>query len=364
MDSIKNTHSIILQFASKQSSIIIGKGLLASLSSLIPYTRWDAIVAIVSQKVYQLHRQAIQQSLEPMNVVTLPYDDNEQNKSYAFAEEYFNRLLEAQCTRNSLLIGIGGGVTTDFTGYIASAYMRGIDVVYIPTTLLAMVDASIGGKVAVNIKTGKNIVGHFHQPDYILIDIHFLQTLPENEWRCGMSEVVKHAVIGDSATLQFLKNKEIQYGNINTALLKCIESSVQFKASIVEKDEHERNLRAILNYGHTVGHAIESLFEYRVNHGEAVAAGMLVESYISYKQGMPKDDFDCIKNILLEYKLLPALSFDPQMVVNHMIYDKKNIKGKIRFVLLESIGKPCTGQEVSDTLVIEALQFYLSMVNK
>ena len=364
MDSLTNNATIVLQLHEKKSTITIGQGILASVSSLIPHKQWDVIVAIVSDTVYTLHKELVDQSLALIDAIPINYNDTEQNKSYAYAEKYFNQLLEKHCTRNSLVMGIGGGVTTDFAGYVASAYMRGIDVVYVPTTLLAMVDASIGGKVAVNIKAGKNIVGHFHQPDYIIIDINFLHTLPQSEWRCGMAEVVKHALVGDSSSLEILQHKEIQYGHIDNSLYNCINSSVRFKASIVEKDEYEKNIRAILNYGHTVGHAIESLFEYTMSHGEAVAAGMLVESYISMKQGMPKADFDTIRDILSTYNLLPKISFDPRLIINHMIYDKKNIKGKIRFVLLESIGKPRIGCEVNDLLLMEALNFYLAMVEK
>jgi 3-dehydroquinate synthase len=364
VDPITNSDAIVLQLDSKKSTIIIGRGILASLASLIPYKKWDVIVAIISNTVYTLHKEVVDHSLALIDAISIQYNDSEQNKSYAYAEKYFNQLLENQCTRNSLVIGIGGGVTTDFAGYIASAYMRGVDVVYVPTTLLAMVDASIGGKVAVNIKAGKNIVGHFHQPEYIIIDIDFLQTLPQSEWRCGMSEVVKHALIGDSSSLSLLLNKEIQYGHIDNSLYNCINSSVRFKASIVEKDEFEKDIRAILNFGHTVGHAIESLLEYTVSHGDAVAAGMLIESYISMKEGMPKADFDCIRDIISAYNLLPNFSFDPYKIVNHMMYDKKNVKGKTRFVLLESIGKPRIGCVVNDALVMEALNFYLKMVSK
>ncbi|MGQ9842879.1 MAG: 3-dehydroquinate synthase [Spirochaetota bacterium] len=364
MDSLTDTTAFVLQFDSKKSNITIGQGILAIVSSLIPYKQWDVIVAIVSDTVYTLHKEVIDHSLTSIDAIPINYNDTEQNKSYTYAEKYFNQLLEKQCTRNSLVIGIGGGVTTDFAGYVASAYMRGIDVVYVPTTLLAMVDASIGGKVAVNIKAGKNIVGYFHQPDYIIIDINFLHTLSQSEWRCGMAEVVKHALVGDNSSFEILQNKEIQYGRIDNLLYNCIKSSVRFKASVVEKDEYEKNIRAILNYGHTVGHAIESLFEYTLSHGEAVAAGMLVESYISMKEGMPKADFDCIRDILLAYSLLPKISFDPQLIIHHMMYDKKNIKGKIRFVLLESIGKPRIRCEVNDRLLMEALNFYLTMVGK
>lgn len=364
MDPITNSDAIILQFDAKKSTIVIGGGILPSLSSLIPYSQWDVIVAIVSNTVYTLHKDIVDRSLASIGAIPLTYHDSEQNKSYAYAEEYFNQLLENHCTRNSLLMGIGGGVTTDFAGYVASAYMRGVDVVYIPTTLLAMVDASIGGKVAVNVKAGKNIVGHFHQPEYIIIDIDFLHTLPLSEWRCGMAEIVKHALVGDSTTLKLLLNKEIRYGHIDNSLYNCINSSVRFKASVVEKDEYEKSLRAILNYGHTVGHAIESLFEYTISHGDAVSVGMLVESYISLKEGMPGADFDFIRDILSTYSLLPQISFDPRQIVNHMMYDKKNIKGKIRFVLLESIGKPIVGREVSDALVMEALNFYLTIVGR
>lgn len=364
MDPLTNTTAIVLQFDSKKSTITIGQNILASISSLIPYKHWDVIAAIVSDTVYALHKEAVDLSLSSINAIPITYSDSEQNKSYACAERYFNQLLEKQCTRNSLVVGIGGGVTTDFAGYVASAYMRGIDVVYVPTTLLGMVDASIGGKVAVNIKAGKNIVGHFHQPDYIIIDINFLQTLPQSEWRCGMAEVVKHALVGDNPTLKILQNNEIRYGHIDNSLYNCINSSVRFKSSVVEQDEYEKNIRAILNYGHTVGHAIESLFEYRLSHGEAVAAGMLVESYISMKEGMPKADFDSISDILSAYSLLPKISFDPGLIINHMMYDKKNIKGKIRFVLLESIGKPRIGCEVSDQLLIEALNFYLATAGR
>lgn len=362
MDSIVSKRTMALNFDSKQSVIVIGQGIVESLSECISPERRDTIAAICSDRVYSLHKQNIDQCLHGINAQFLGFDDEEKNKSYAYAESYFNWMLQKQCSRNSLLIGIGGGVTTDFAGYIASAYMRGIDVVYVPTTLLAMVDASIGGKVAVNIKAGKNIVGHFHQPDCIVIDLEFLKTLPESEWRCGLSEVVKHALIGDTASLKLLMERKITVGTINNALYECIDSSVAFKAGVVQKDEHEKNIRAILNFGHTIGHAVESVLGYTIGHGEAIAIGMLVELYMSLNCGLSKVEFDTACSLLLDYELLPKISFDSGTIINHMVYDKKNIKGKIRFVLLESIGQPLIGQEVNETLMYEALGYYLKMV--
>jgi len=362
VDSKINSETIVAHYSSKQSTITIGHGIFNFLVRLLPYSKWDVIGAIISDRVYLLHRQTIDDSLQEINACIKGYDDTEYNKSYAYAESYFNYLLHNQFSRKSLLIGIGGGVTTDFTGYLASSYMRGIDIVYVPTTLLAMVDASIGGKVAVNIEAGKNIIGHFHQPDYIIVDTGFLTTLPVEEWKCGMSEAVKHAIIGDSSSLNLFLRREVSIGNVNESLYHCVKNSVHFKANIVEQDEFEKNIRSILNYGHTVGHAIESVFHYTLSHGEAVAVGMLVESYISMKMGMPQEDFEMIKELLLYYKLLPDISFSTSDIIDHMQYDKKNIKGTILFVLLEKVGKPVIGQEVPGTLITEALNYYLTMV--
>ncbi|MFH1849587.1 MAG: 3-dehydroquinate synthase [archaeon] len=265
-------------------------------------------------------------------------------------------MLHAQgADRRSLIIALGGGVVGDVAGFVASAYMRGIDFIQVPTTLLAMVDSSVGGKVGVDTKDGKNLIGAFHQPKAVLIDTETLATLPETEFRNGMVELVKHAIIRDR---DFFKDLE---SNIDRVLAKerledAILASVRIKAWIVEEDEKEAGIRRLVNYGHTFGHAIESLSSYAVPHGAAVAKGMLIAAKLSAELGHLSEAELKRHNRLIE-KIQPAwkLGLRPSDLIRSMKHDKKAHHGKLVFVLLDGIGKAFVADSVPEDVLRKVL---------
>ena len=266
--------------------------------------------------------------------------------------------------RNSLLINLGGGMISDLGGFVASTYNRGIDFINIPTTLLSMVDASIGGKVGINIEKLKNMAGVFNYPKLILIDTSFLQTLPKRELKSGFGEMLKHGLIFDKK--YFKRLSELK--NINSKLNnELIYNSIKIKNEIVKNDPKEKNIRKILNFGHTLGHAIESHFlgkkkSKTLLHGEAISIGMILESYISYKiLKMPYEQ--CLhikKTINSKFEKIKINSEDSKSIINLIKFDKKSKDGKVLFVLLYEIGKSKIDIEVPRKTIIESLDFYSS----
>jgi len=345
---------------SKEYKVIIGEGVLNKYDPHSLVKEHDKCGIVVSERVYSLHRQYVDALAKKIdNSVLIQYPDCEKNKNYTFAESYFKWMLSEGFTRHSLLMSIGGGVTGDFSGYLSSLYMRGIDIVQVPTTLLAMVDSSVGGKVAVNLSTGKNMVGTFHQPSLVIADSLFLDTLPREEFKNGMAEMVKHSLIGDLASVDLLNSHTIDTITGSEDVIPLIENSVRFKAGVVSRDEREGGVRAILNYGHTIGHAIESLTSYEgVSHGQAVAIGLLIESKIAHRLGLlSQNDFDIITRIIERYELIQGEhSFDVEDIMKHLRYDKKNVGSEIRFVLLHGLGKPEYDQVVDNSILRDILR--------
>ena len=315
---------------------------------------------ILSNYLYDLHWEYLMEVIARQRGTNLfLMQDTEENKNYSHAEKFLQGFVEKGLTRKSAVWAIGGGVVGDFAGYCASLYMRGIPIVQVPSTLLAMVDSSIGGKVAVNLNVGKNIVGHFHQPSLVISDTFFLSTLPLREMKCGLAEILKHGLIGDQGTLDILQKHTLQSVQDESVLSELIYLSAAFKASIVEQDEKEGGLRAILNYGHTAGHAIESLLEYRgISHGEAVALGILVASRLSMETGLlSREGLDYIEDMLKRYELVNSeISCDPKELMEHMKYDKKNSGDSVRFVLLKNPGEPVYDQTVDAGLLSSVLE--------
>ncbi len=318
---------------------------------------------VISQRVYDLHREYIESTLPSQQSCDIfCMQDDEENKSYSHAEGFLQGLVKKGYGRNSLLIGIGGGVVGDFTGFLAAVYMRGISVIHVPTTLLSMVDSSIGGKVAVNLNVGKNIVGAFHQPSAVASDVSFLDTLPDEEWQNGLAEIVKHGLIGDSATLNCLERISPADLKKKDVIMELIGASAAFKAGVVEKDEKESGLRAILNFGHTVGHGLESLLEFTgISHGEAVAAGMVAATEMSRRTGLlPDSEAEGIFSLMERF--LPRqynYDFSARDILDHMKYDKKNKGGEINFVLLQGIGLPLIDKKVNENIILESLKLIL-----
>jgi len=290
----------------------------------------------------------------------------ENNKTRETKQQLEDILLSKQYGRDTCLIAVGGGVTLDIVGFLASTYCRGIPVIYIPTTLLAMVDACIGGKTAVNTSFGKNLIGTFTQPHAVFIDPTTLNTLPDDEFYSGLSEIIKHAVIADKSLFEFLEKNEGTIKNRDSKILcEIIYHNCLIKKLIIEQDEIERSLRQLLNFGHTIGHAIEAIENYRIKHGEAIAIGMLVESYISMKLNLlSENDFIRLEKLLQTYQLpLKTRAFsNKKAFLNQLELDKKN-KNKIPyFVLLNRIGKPYVlnnqySTQVSINILQEAIEW-------
>ena len=271
------------------------------------------------------------------------FSDGEKSKSFKVLIELQNKMLAKGFGRSSAVIALGGGVTGDLAGFVAATYMRGIPYIHVPTTLLAMVDSSIGGKVAIDLPYGKNSCGAFHQPKAVFIDLNCLKTLPSAQLSSGLAEVVKHAMIADASLFSLLeKNAKAIMKKDLTLLGKVIKRNCEIKAKVIEKDEFEKNLRKTLNYGHTVGHALEILGKYkRFSHGQAISIGMAVEAEISHLLGFLSAENVERQNLLLESFGLPVSlpNFSQAQIVSLMRHDKKAEKGRAMFVLPKSVGQ-------------------------
>ena len=295
-----------------------------------------------------------------IEVMEMP--EGEDHKTIDICTGVWEAMSEYNADRKSLMINLGGGVVTDLGGFVASTYMRGIDYINIPTSLLAMVDASVGGKTGVDLGNLKNQIGVISEGSMVLIDTSFLETLPHNHMISGYAEMLKHGLIYDKSYWNMLVNFE----NLEaSALDNMIYDSVIIKNNIVTEDPTEKGLRKVLNFGHTLGHAIESYFlgngdKTPLLHGEAIAIGMLLEAYISTKTiGLSKEEFKEIeKGILKTFSKIEINENDQKAIIDLLKYDKKNSHGKINFVLLEAIGKPKIDCEANNDLIIEAFDNY------
>jgi 3-dehydroquinate synthase len=298
------------------------------------------------------------EDLKDAEIILLPA--GEENKVLEICFQVWESLSEFQISRKDLIINLGGGVVTDMGGFIASIYKRGIDFINIPTTLLAMVDASVGGKTGVDLGKYKNQLGVFSNPAEIYCDISFLETLEQDEIKNGFAEMLKHGLISDKNHWESLKN--CSWDKLN---LELIYNSVSIKNEIVLKDPKERNLRKLLNFGHTFGHAFEGFHLHEKNqikHGHAVAIGILCESYLSYKKsGLSDQSFEEIKQFILSiYPLIEIKPTNFEDLINLMQQDKKNEKNKILCVLLNEIGKASLDFEISSDEIHEVLTWYVS----
>jgi len=287
----------------------------------------------------------------------------ERYKTLASVQKIYDAALENRLERSSTLVALGGGVIGDMTGFAAATWLRGINFVQVPTTLLSMVDAAIGGKTGVNHPQGKNLIGAFYQPRLVLIDPQVLKTLPVREFRAGMAEVIKYGVIWDAELFAQLERSrrldQLRY--LDASLLSEILSrSAQAKADVVSKDEKEAGLRAILNYGHTIGHAVESLTGYRlVNHGEAVAIGMVAAGEIAVNLQLWDAEAQARQNALIQKAGLPTplpQGIEIDAIVNALQSDKKVEAGKVRFVLPTQIGVATVTDQVSSDVVRQVLR--------
>lgn len=334
--------------------IYIGENLLSQISKLFPLEKYSKIFLLSDANIFPLWEKKLKAAFKGVHFIVVA--PGEEHKTIDSVQKIWSDLQTAGADRKSLMINFGGGVIGDMGGFAASTYMRGIDFVNIPTTLLAMVDASVGGKLGVDFGGLKNLVGVFTQPKAIFIDIDSLSTLPERELSSGMAENIKHALISDKDFFNFLKG--LQLKKISKAQwLELIEKSVSIKARIVMADENENSCRKLLNFGHTAGHAIESFFletSKKLLHGEAIAVGMHFELLLAQELGIiPESEVLEVLAMLESFKLpvrMPG-KITPAVFFNKIKADKKNIAGTVKWTLIEKIGSGIFDKEIAEEVV-------------
>lgn len=313
------------------------------------------VAVVTNTTVSQLHLSYLMEHLEApaIEVVTLP--DGEQYKNWESIETVLNALFEARFNRSSVLIAFGGGVIGDMTGFAASIFQRGIDFVQIPTTLLAQVDASVGGKTGINNAYGKNLIGAFHQPRAVYADPYFLTTLPKREFAAGVAEIIKMAVTFDADFFAWLEDADLTNRDV---LAEAVAKSVRTKAKVVAQDEKERGLRAALNYGHTFGHVIENETNYTTYlHGETVAIGMVMANRLAVRLGMmDKAEAERVERLLKKYDLPVSYAIDDaEKFYETFFLDKKSGDSTITFIIPEHIGGVAITDAVSKADVMAVL---------
>ena len=337
--------------------ILIGPGIISSAESYRNSIRSRQVMVVTNETVAPLYLDKVLQALPGFHVEQVILPDGEQYKTLEVLNTIFDALLSSRFDRSCTLLALGGGVVGDMTGFAAASYQRGVDFVQVPTTLLSQVDSSVGGKTGVNHPLGKNMIGAFHQPRCVIADTDTLNTLPERELSAGLAEVIKYGVINDIPFFEWLEeNIERLLARDSAALVYAIERSCRDKAVIVAADEKEAGQRALLNLGHTFGHAIESGMGYGVwLHGEAIAAGIVMAADMSVRMGwLDADQQKRIRSLLLKAHLPvdPPAEINAERFLELMSIDKKMLNGELRLVLLRGIGKA----EVTADYAATALQ--------
>lgn len=360
--------TVRVDLGARSYDIRVGPGLLADAGHhLKPLLRRPRVVIVTDENVAAHHLEKLRSGLERAgiteNSIILP--PGEQTKDFANLAALLDRLLELEVERGDLVIAFGGGVIGDLTGFAASILRRGVDFVQIPTTLLAQVDSSVGGKTGINTRHGKNLVGSFHQPRLVLADTESLNSLPPREWRAGYAEVVKYGLIDDPEFFAWLEeNGTNVLAGDPAALAHAVVTSCRAKARIVRADERESGQRALLNLGHTFGHALEAELGYsdRLLHGEAVAIGMQIAFDLSVSLGLcPAEDAERLRRHLAATGLAAhagelGVALTPERLIDHMAQDKKARAGRITFVLTKGIGRAFLTRDVPPEALTAALK--------
>jgi len=353
--------TIDVKLKNNKHTIYIETGISNDLSSVINTDRYDEIFILTQKKILDLYKKHSLFNSGFKNIIVEEFEDAKNLKN---VDRILNTLTEKKCTRHSLIIGCGGGVTTDIAGFVASIYMRGVKHIFIPTTLLGMVDASIGGKTGVNTNSGKNLIGTFKQPSAIIIDPTFLHSLDKKHMINGLAEVIKYGLIFDSDMFQNIKENFdmlIDLDNIDE-LKKNIFQCCMHKKNIIVKDEFDQGQRMLLNFGHTIGHALESYYQYKnIMHGDAVYYGMMAASYISYKlEYLSRNDYNIIYEFINAIPKQTLNDIDIDLLKNHLLYDKKRIGNKSNFILLNNIGSAIIKNDVPESIINESLKLLMN----
>jgi len=346
----------------KEYSVLIEQHLFDRVEKIILSKKSNKnLFIVIDRKVLELHRTKIIRFVSnfPGKYFIHEFVSDESNKGFSSADKMYNDLISQKFGRDTLLLAIGGGITGDIAGFVASTFARGIQFIQIPTTLLAAVDSSVGGKTGINFNETKNIIGTFYQPEIVLIDTGFLKTLPEEEIICGVGEILKYAFLIDQKFFVAMRNNLNKLVKLDSSFTsKIIESCVKFKSDVVASDEKENSLRKILNLGHTFAHAIEVEQNYRIKHGQAVIIGLVCALDLSRRMEILD------KKLFEEYLQLPLLlknfisidNFDADHIYEIMKRDKKGLNNKIKFVLINSIGKILIDVETEESEALQSIQ--------
>ncbi len=342
---------------------VVERGIVARSAQYIP-AKAGKVFVISTEDVWRHQGAALERALADFDYARLFLPGGEDNKRLAPLEQLAEEMVERGADRSSVVIAFGGGIVNDMAGFLAAIFMRGIPVLQIPTTLLAQVDAAIGGKTGVNLVGGKNLIGSFHQPLAVLIDPSLLDTLSDREYRAGLYEIIKAGVIRDAALFRFLADSSAQVLSREAAAVdRIVADSVRIKAEVVSADEREGDLRRILNFGHTFGHALEAETRYtRFLHGEAVAWGMRAASHLARMTNHFSDEETReVFAILDQYGPIPPLDgVSEDRLFARLAHDKKTVQGKVHFVLPVRIGAVAIASGVDETLVREAIRLACS----
>lgn len=335
---------IQVRAASASYDVVVDAGAIDQAGRHIREIAKDRRLFVVADENAFRHQGArLEQGLSGLDYVLLPIALGEQRKRLAAVEELCERMHAAGADRSAVVVAFGGGIAGDVGGFVAASYMRGVDVVQVPTTLLAQVDAAVGGKTGVNLASGKNLVGAFHQPKLVLMDTSALSTLPDREYRAGLFEVVKHGIIRSPELFELMRDeRERAFARDPEILTRMVAESVRIKAAVVEADEREGGLRRILNYGHTFGHALEAETGYsRLLHGEAVGWGMVAAGRMGEALGLIESgERRRIEEVVLSYGPIPSLEgLDAESIAARVGGDKKTVGGVTHFILPERTGR-------------------------
>lgn len=347
--NIPTPDRLIVKTPEGEYPILIGAKAIKVLPTLLQLHNLSGKAAVITNTTLApLYGREIAEALGGA-LITIP--DGESHKTLDTVRMVYDRLFAASLDRKGIVIALGGGVVGDLAGFAAATYLRGVPFVQVPTSLLAMIDSSVGGKVGVDMPQGKNLIGAFKQPHLVVVDPTVLVTLPDSEWRCGVAEMIKHGLVSDSSLLDPSLYKR---GSDITDLIK---RAVQVKIQVVEADPYEENIRAHLNLGHTFAHAIEKVSNFQWRHGEAVGFGLVAATRLSHKMNAcPEELPKQVESLVSALGLPTRCPLDARAVRDAMETDKKRAGGVIRFVLLEGIGKPVLRDDVPDHAVIEVLE--------
>jgi 3-dehydroquinate synthase len=317
----------------------VERGILERIAEYVPASV-SRIFVVTTEDVWRHQGKRLESGLANRHFETVILPGGEPNKRLAPLEAAAERMLERGGDRQSIVIGFGGGIVTDMAGFLAAIFMRGIPVIQVPTTLLAQVDAAVGGKTGVNLANGKNLIGSFHQPAAVIIDPLVVDTLPEREYRAGLYEVVKHGIIASEPLFHLMVERRDDVLARDPGVVKTMVSeSVRIKADVVSADERENGLRRILNFGHTFGHALEAETKYEhFLHGEAVAWGMKAATHLAALEGMLDDPLEILKAIDAYGPIPPVAGISIDALQSRLLSDKKTVHGRVHFVLPTALG--------------------------